>query len=178
MENISSSYGITSQWLRDDDPLYPCQTVAERHKLYCYLMVTSRILPLVNWDFAKTADWCRKAEKAWVATCFQSLGRDASGQTRGDVPRILGICAEGRGLASECVYGAARDLTSQDSGPKRAAVLCREAAASVRELCFSGIGTILGGLYATEAEKRRACAAVSQLPGPKAACRSGAGVPS
>ena len=178
MENISSSYGITSKWLRDDDPLYPCQTVAERHKLYCYLMVTSRILPLVNWDFAKTADWCRKSEDAWVATCFQSLGRDASGQTRGDAAEILAICEEAGDMADECVYGASRDLTSQDSGPGRAAVLCRKAAASDRQLCFSGIGTILGGLYATEEEKRKACDAVSPLPGPKALCRSGAGVPS
>ena len=101
MENISSSYGIKSQWLRDDDPIYPCQTVAERHKLYCYLMVTSRILPLVNYDFAKTANWCRRSEAAWIATCFQSLGRDASGQTRGDAARILEICREARGLADE-----------------------------------------------------------------------------
>ena len=92
MENISSSYGIKSKWLRDDDPIYPCKTVAERHKLYCYLMVTSRILPFVNYDFAKAGQMCRKSDKAWVATCFQSLGRDASGTTRGDVeqdPRDL-----------------------------------------------------------------------------------------
>jgi cytochrome c553 len=98
MENISSSYGITSKWVRDDDPLYPCPVVAERHKLYCYLMVTSRILPLMNWDFAKTADWCRKSERQWVAMCFQSFGRDASGTTRGNIPRILEICGFARGF--------------------------------------------------------------------------------
>ena len=43
MENLSTSYGVESKWLRDDDPMYPCTTVAEKHKLYCYLMVTSRI---------------------------------------------------------------------------------------------------------------------------------------
>jgi hypothetical protein len=97
MENISS-YGITSKWVRDDDPLYPCPVVAERHKLYCYLMVTSRILPLMSWDFAKTADWCRKSERQWVAMCFQSFGRDASGTTRGNIPRILEICGFARGF--------------------------------------------------------------------------------
>ena len=94
MENISSSYGITSKWLKDDDPIYPCQVVADRHKLYCYLMVTSRILPLVDWDFEKAAKMCRKSEDGWVATCYQSLGRDASGQSRGDAgahPRDLRV---------------------------------------------------------------------------------------
>ena len=176
MENLSSSYGITSKWLRDDDPLYPCTVVAERHKLYCYLMVTSRILPLEGWDYAKAAEWCRKAEDNWVATCFQSLGRDASGQTRGAVAEILAICDEGRNMARECVYGAARDLTSQDSGPVRAAGLCAKAAPAYRSYCFQGIGTILGGLYATAGEKRAACDAVSPRAEARADCRSGAGV--
>ena len=93
MENLQTSYGTTSQWLRDDDPLYPCPTVAERHKLYCYLMVTSRILDVDGGDWAKTVAWCRKAEPDWVATCFQSLGRDASGRSLQDPEEILRICA-------------------------------------------------------------------------------------
>jgi mono/diheme cytochrome c family protein len=176
MENLSSSYGITSKWLRDDDPLYPCNSVAERHKLYCYLMVTSRILPLEDWDYGKAAAWCRKAESGWVATCFQSLGRDASGQTRGNVSEILAICAKGGDLERECVYGAARDLTSQDSGAARAAKLCARTASRNSSYCFFGIGTILGGLYATEKEKRAACNAVSRREAARADCRGGAGI--
>ena len=87
MENLQTSYGTRSKWLRDDDPLYPCPTVAERHKLYCYLMVTSRILDVVGGDWQQTVDWCRKAEPNWVATCFQSLGRDASGARSRRRPR-------------------------------------------------------------------------------------------
>ena len=177
MENISSSYGIKSKWLRDDDPIYPCRTVAERHKLFCYLMVTSRILPLVGWDFAKAAKICLESDEAWVATCYQSLGRDASGQTRGDITRILEICDEAGDMATECVYGASRDLSANDSGPARSAKLCAKAAQAHRDYCFYGIGSILGGLYATEPEKRKACDAVSALPAPRASCRRGAGLP-
>ena len=79
MENLQSSLGIVSPWLKKGDPLYPCDIVASRDKLYCYLMVTSRILPVVHYDFRKAAAWCRRAESRWVATCFQSFGRDASG---------------------------------------------------------------------------------------------------
>lgn len=176
MENISSSYGIKSKWLRDDDPLYPCKTVAERHKLYCYLMVTSRILPLVDYDFAKAVKWCRRSEDAWVATCFQSLGRDASGTTRGSITEILRICRLAGDVNGECVYGAARDLTSNDGGSRRSAPLCRKAASPLQEYCFEGIGTILGGLYATLAERRRACDDVSSDKAFRTACRNGAGV--
>ena len=100
MENLQTSYNTRSPWLRDDDPLYPCPTVAERHKLYCYLMVTSRILEVVGGDWQQTVDWCRKAEPAWIATCFQSLGRDASrplapGPGRGH-PHLLARREHGR----------------------------------------------------------------------------------
>jgi mono/diheme cytochrome c family protein len=176
MENISSSYGIESKWLREDDPIYPCQTVADRHKLYCYLMVTSRILPMVDYDFAKAETWCRKSEEGWVATCFQSLGRDASGTTRGNIPEILRICGLSGNMETECVYGAARDLTSNDGGPRRSAVLCRSAAASLQDYCFEGIGSILGGLYATIEERRASCTPVSPNEASRSACRRGAGV--
>jgi len=58
MENIASSYGVRSEWIRDDDPVYPCQEMAERHKYYCYLMVTSRVNELNGFDWADTARVC------------------------------------------------------------------------------------------------------------------------
>ena len=92
MENLQTSYGTKSPWLRDDDPLYPCTAVAERHKLYCYLMVTSRILDVDGGDWAKTVSWCRKAERNWVATCFQSLGprrvRPVAPESERDPPHL------------------------------------------------------------------------------------------
>ena len=155
MENLQTSYGTRSKWLRDDDPLYPCPTVAERHKLYCYLMVTSRILAVVGGDWQQTVDWCRKAEPNWVATCFQSLGRDASGRSLQDPTEILRICTLPGSIAGECIYGAARDITSMDAGARRSAGFCSAAPASHRPACFNGIGTILGG-FAREADARRA----------------------
>jgi Cytochrome C oxidase, cbb3-type, subunit III len=157
MENISSSYGIKSRWLRDDDLIYPCNTIAERYKLYCYLMVTSRILEANGYDWAKTVSTCRKSDRSWIATCFQSLGRDASGNTRQNVPKILELCRLAAGMARECIYGAARDITSNDASPRRAKGLCEAAAAKFRAYCFEGIGTIIGGFHAEREGRRAAC---------------------
>jgi cytochrome c553 len=159
MENLQTSYGTRSTWLRDDDPLYPCPTVEERHKLYCYLMVTSRILDVVGGDWDETVAWCRKAERRWVSTCFQSLGRDASGRTLQSPTEILAICAKGGDMARECVYGAARDITSMDAGARRATPFCEQAPRAARSYCFNGIGTVLGGFARESAERRAACRA-------------------
>ena len=157
MENLQTSYGIQSPWLRDNDPLYPCPEVAERHKLYCYLMVTSRILDVVHGDWKKTVSWCRKAEKGWIATCFQSLGRDASGRTVQDPKQVDSICALGGDMESDCIYGAARDITSMDAGARRSSPFCSQVSAAIRHRCFNGVGTILGGFSAGLDGRRALC---------------------
>ena len=54
MQNLMPGMG-TSRYLRKSDPIYPCNAVAERDKVYCYLMVTSRILTLNGYDWKETA---------------------------------------------------------------------------------------------------------------------------
>jgi hypothetical protein len=143
MENISSSYGIKSRWLRDDNLVYPCNTVADRHKQYCYLMVTSRILEANGYDWKEAVRLCKRVERGWVDTCFESYGRDASGFTRQTPAKILPLCRLAGTHESQCVYAAARDMTANYGNGVRASKLCSAARESLRERCFYGIGTIL-----------------------------------
>jgi hypothetical protein len=175
MENISTSYEVKSKWVRDDDPVYPCQTVKERHKLYCYLMVTSRINELNGFDWKQTAATCKRVEKDWVTTCFESYGRDASGNSRQDPPTIARLCAHTKPHEASCVYGAARDMTSNYANGERASELCRLVARPLRAQCFRGIGTILGNLGASDAEKRQSCVDVTP-PAYLPACLGGTGI--
>ena len=80
MQNLDSTMGV-SRYLKRSNPIYPCNIVTEQDKYYCYLQVTSRILTVDGFNWSKTAGWCRKAERGWVETCFESYGRDASGST-------------------------------------------------------------------------------------------------
>jgi mono/diheme cytochrome c family protein len=161
MENQSSSYGFRSQWLRAKQPLYPCTAVARRHKLYCYLMVTSQILPDVGYSWTKTVAICRRSEPGWVPTCFQSLGRDASGQTRGRISQIDRICQLAGDMERECLLGAAKDLTSQDANGRRAARLCAASDPAARSYCYYGIGSILGTFTSDPAQRRAECRALT-----------------
>jgi hypothetical protein len=174
MENISSSYGVQSKWLRDGDGTYPCPVMKERHKLYCYLMVTSRINELNGFDWSKTAATCARVEGDWVSTCFESYGRDASGSTRQDPVQVEKLCRLAVQHAVSCVYGAARDMTSNYANGERASELCRRVERPLRTQCYYGIGTILGNLATTAAERRRACRDVTPAPY-LASCLSGTG---
>ena len=176
MENYQASYGVKSRWLRNNDLIYPCNSVAKRHKYYCYDMVTARILPKVNYNWVKAAKWCRKSEPGWVPICFQSLGRDASGFTRLDPVRILNICKVAKEMAQECIHSAAKDMAYTDVSPRRAKVLCAKAPEATRDYCWMGIGSILGSLDA-ETEKRKArCDNATQSPRYRLACYRGAAI--
>jgi hypothetical protein len=160
MQNLMPGMG-TTRYLRKKDPLYPCNAVAERHKVYCYLMVTSRILSLDGYNWRKTAAWCRRSEKGWVATCFQSYGRDASGVSEYQPRRTIQLCLEAGQDAGECLYGASRDYGNNYAGGPQAARLCNLSPSRYRARCFEGVGTILGALHRLGSERRAACNAVT-----------------
>ena len=48
MENFTTSLGIRSPWIRRGDPIFPCDTVAAKDKLYCYLILTAHLLDVTN----------------------------------------------------------------------------------------------------------------------------------
>ncbi len=157
MENQQSSYGITSKWLRDDNPLYPCNIVSQSDKTYCYLLVTSRILPLVGEDWRKTADWCRKSEQEFVAYCFQSYGRDASGRSLQDPVKTRDICAQAGSGERECVFGAVRDILNTNPSDPRASRFCAVVNPEHRAYCAFGIGTIVAVKHTDLAARRADC---------------------
>ncbi len=159
MENQSSSFGLKTTWLSNTKLLYPCNTklVQRRDKLYCYLLVTSHILPNVGGDWVKTADWCRKSEPAWVETCFESYGRDVSGTAVQNPDRIRELCANAGSGEESCLYGAVRDVLNNNSQDFGAKELCEAVQAKFRSRCYFGIGSILGTQHADIAGKTAAC---------------------
>jgi cytochrome c553 len=174
MQNLAPGM-ITSRFLKKNDPIYPCNAVAERDKVYCYLMVTSRILTVDKFNWRKTASWCRKSERGWVATCFQSYGRDASGFSHYVPAKTIHLCSFAGRDAGECLYGAARDYGNNYAGGKEAANLCELALRKYRGRCFEGVGTILGALNRYGEQRRAACAEVTP-PEYRRACLRGAAV--
>jgi hypothetical protein len=180
MENVAagqtSAYGVKSPWLKDDDLVYPCNVVAQRHKLYCYWMLTSRVLQANGYDWRATAKVCAGVERDWVDECFQSYGRDADGSTRQDAAQVLELCALAGKYERECVYGAARDMTANYSSGAQAAGLCNAAASRYRRYCFYGIGTIVGTIEQTNDRRLAACAAITRAFRPECV-RGATGLP-
>ena len=176
MENISSSYGVQSRWVSDEDPVYPCNAIARDDKITCYGMVTSRILRVIGLDWERTAEICSTVETGFVSTCFRSMGRDISGQTRRDPDEIVTLCGVTRpyGAETQCISAAAMDMTSNYTSGTQAAGLCEAAPSQTRGDCYFGIGGVMGRFSATTAEREADCRALTRVPEHVGLCIEGA----
>ena len=161
MENFNSSYGVTSKYLRKDDPIYPCNSVAERHKLYCYLLVTANLLRVENHDQARAADGCRRSERAWIKTCYESFGRDVSGIAGKSVSKALASCRLAKRNEGDCLYGVSREIVNADAAGERGGRFCARAPRRHRAHCYEGVGSVLASLEPTPEALTARCRAVS-----------------
>ena len=163
MENFVTSYGGQSPYVRDDDPLYPCNWVRQADKFTCYQQATTRIIRVVGLDWEKIAEACAEAEEGWVATCFGSYGQNASVQSFREPLETVSMCALARpyGGELECVRYAAMDVAGTYAGGKEAARLCETAPRAVRAGCYEAIGRMLRHLRNTAAARRTECRSIT-----------------
>jgi hypothetical protein len=157
MENGSTVYGLRSQWLKADDPLYPCGAIKLRNRASCYLRVTTQILLTNHYDWSKTAETCRSLAPKWRPYCFRSYGRDTVNYAGGKADSILRLCGLAHSAEGQCLYGAARTMADRDANPDGAAAFCRRAARPQQRSCFAGLGVVIGLLEPTVAERVKAC---------------------
>jgi hypothetical protein len=126
MENvISDTPEEPSKFLKRDDPLYPCDVVDDKYRAQCYLMQTSHMLALFDGDFGKVFGACISVEAKYQVSCYQSLGRDASGWSYGSIEDVIGYCdtAQTNEQRSECFAGAGTDFI-QSHSIEKARELC------------------------------------------------------
>lgn len=126
-----------SAYLKADQPMYPCIAVDQKYKEQCYLMQTSYALQVENYDFDKVFALCRDTPMAYRATCYQSLGRDASGQSISNVDTTTATCLKGSDYEaqSNCIVGAAKDFVSYFHSDKQAKQLCASLPPDLQSIC-------------------------------------------
>ncbi|MDO8633097.1 MAG: hypothetical protein Q7K38_00920 [Candidatus Wildermuthbacteria bacterium] len=127
MENvIIDNKNHYTKYLKPEDPLYPCNAVGEQYKGTCYLMQTSYMLKVTLGDFQKVFDLCGQAETNHQNTCYQSLGRDASGRSLSNAEQTKTTCDLGKNFEqrSNCIIGAVKDFISYFHSDIQAKELC------------------------------------------------------
>lgn len=141
MENVMSEFnpGTRSDYLKADDPLYPCTAVESRYKQQCYLMQTSHALVVVNRDYNKVFELCSTVGAPFSQTCYESLGRDISGNSSSDITFTNQWCMQGPSEEARrhCIIGAVKDFISYFHDDRQGSELCASLnSASIKQTCI------------------------------------------
>lgn len=139
MENVMNEInpGHESKYLNDTEPLYPCTAVENKYKQQCYLMQTSHALIVVGQDFSKVFKLCSEVSVPYDITCFQSLGRDASGHFSSNQQKTISLCNLGGTVEARenCYIGAVKDFISYYNNADEARLLC----AAIEEIVVQNV---------------------------------------
>jgi hypothetical protein len=165
MENIVGAShaqdhgGEHKSFIKAEDPLYPCNSVAQKYQYQCYNLQTSAILMFNGYDYGKTARECDKAPGDYALVCYRSLGRDISGSTLRNPDKSLALCQQGTpAYWNECFIGAVKDFINTDQKTEDALLLCQKAPVTAKESCYGGIGEILADLIVDPQARAKECA--------------------
>lgn len=130
MENVvgglSGSMGHITEFL-SDDPHFPCNILEQRYVPPCYFYQTSHMQTLFGADFQKIAEACAEAPQTAHRLCFQSMGRDVGGATRGNPELAIKSCSQVAVLENrlDCQDGAVQDSFWDAGGADDALGFCR-----------------------------------------------------
>lgn len=149
MQNIMNVQGPDAdpnqipEYLKADQPMYPCTAVEDKYKQQCYLMQTSYALQTVGYDFSKVFILCDGIEATYKTTCYTSIGRDASGYSISDPERTSATCLLGATLTARqyCVQGAAMDFVSYFHSDTQANTLCSIVEPALRTNCYQTVAS-------------------------------------
>jgi hypothetical protein len=122
--------------LKPSDPIYPCDAVTEQQKPSCYLMQTSYVLQVKDWNLPVAFRICNRVEARYVGTCYRSMGRDISGAALLDPGTIVSQCGLGAAAhRAECIAGAAANAVYDRHARTMADALCRLVDPADRPAC-------------------------------------------
>ena len=138
MQNVvSAQEGHTEATFKEDDLVYPCNAVETQYKDECFGMQTSYILWRSNQDLAKGFEICDAVEADFADDCYQSMGRDISGNSLLDPQKVVAGCnLGGEALREYCIVGASLNAVYNDHNTVKATELCRLVDAVYEKACL------------------------------------------
>jgi len=151
--------------LNDSDMNFPCDVVAAKYLMSCYLLQTSVVFHFHPNDWAAGFAMCQAApvDDKWI--CDESMGRDVSGATVRNGTRTLATCATGpdEDARDHCLIGAVKDYLNTDAAMQSGVDLCKRADDFSPVSCWTGVGQMAGLFVPDHAARLAACAPAGDL---------------
>ncbi len=141
MENFNTEQkDHVSEFLKEEDPFYPCPGQAERYKADCYLYAPTYFLSLNPEDYAGALEWCEGAQPGFESTCAQGVGSQAIKENLNDPKFVESVCMGGEPeQTAPCVAGMAGLYVNHHGALEPARELCARLERPNRQACYGTV---------------------------------------
>lgn len=165
MENSSSStsFDHASNYIKKDDPFYPCNSLEEKYLPLCWQYQSSHFSIISNQDWKKVADLCLKVPKDYQDNCFRTIGTNQVGFTS-SLEKMKEDCEimPTTHLKDVCVAGVVSSLAYRFVGEMGKMIdFCSIVNPDFQESCFKQIGA---GIHDWDSDKAKVAQYCAQIP--------------
>ncbi|MFZ2522234.1 MAG: hypothetical protein WAX44_00005 [Minisyncoccia bacterium] len=150
MENIQSkqvgrnSSHVSKFSFDKDDPDYPCNTLEENYKEYCYKYKGISNVVKTQGDFEKSFEMCLGVDKKYIEVCFFGVGSDIPGpfwSSKEAGEKCDSALAISKVAYKQCIFGGMSFLLQVNVGdPISALEYCRAIRDEYKNLCYQASG--------------------------------------
>lgn len=92
-------------WLKDDDPYFPCNYFGEKYQKGCWLNQAARIYQMYSGDIPKTTKYCEQVNNPkYVQWCLDNVARQIHPLTEAKIKKVWQLCSQmGQQNLATCV---------------------------------------------------------------------------
>ncbi len=141
MENFNTDQKLhPSDYLKADDPSYPCAEQASAQKPFCYYYAPQYYLSLYPDQYSQALNWCQSLDNAGKVSCVRGVGARLVKQNINRIEFVENECVNGSGeYLRSCIDGVVgfymNNFDSYDSGVE----LCKKLSDRTRETCNTSV---------------------------------------
>ena len=149
---------VVRDWLRDDEPYFPCTAFGEKYQRGCWLNQAARIYQMYQGDIEKTARTCEGVgNRTYTEWCFDNLARQIHQLTNGDTSKVIPFCSQlGEYWKEGCIIVNAGAYYSV-GGRKEGIAVCEQLSGPAQGICFEKIMSQIIGDTISPDEKQIWC---------------------
>lgn len=148
MQNSYDFKGIDhakTKYLKEDDPMYPCNTLDDKYKKMCYAKQAQHFFEISGQSWEKTIGLCQQVPNEYQDGCFHKIGI-LDTYSFSDVKDLNQICLKVQNPKNRdsCIGGVASHIIIRKPGDiDKTIAFCSQVNAENKKTCYAWFGSAL-----------------------------------
>ena len=155
MENVNNYYRTGIGTIKEDDVLFPCNTVDEKFAPPCYHYQVTHISKIKNGDVIEMFEECNKIPN-FAKYCYRGMGKALAPTIYFDKDKSATCLIPPIKFQTDCYKGVAM-LFADNRSTEEALGFCKIIPEEFKMDCYGEVGKWIHMVYSTEEDRQEEC---------------------